>query len=108
MLTLLSGTTQIVVTEVAVAGPDSDVSRVASALSAVRMDALSKSRLDEYIASGLWQGKAGGYGIQDTAPIVTCVGGSVSNVIGLPMPETQRLLEEAGIRPANPPPSPRA
>jgi septum formation protein len=108
MLTLLSGTTQIVVTAVAVAGPDSDVIRVASALSAVRMDALSKSRLDEYIASGLWQGKAGGYGIQDTAPIVTCVGGSVSNVIGLPMPETQRLLEEAGIRPANPPTSPPA
>ena len=103
MLTLLSGTTQVVVTAVAVAGPDPEVIRVASALSAVRMRTMTGARLDEYVASNLWQGKAGGYGIQDRDPIVTCIGGSVSNVIGLPMPETQRLLAQVGVRTTAPP-----
>jgi septum formation protein len=105
MLTLLSGTTQIVVTAVAVAGPNPGVVRVDSAMSAVHMPRRQSQRFDDYIDSGLWQGKAGGYGIQDPDPIVTLVGGSLSNVIGLPMPETQRLLDQAGIRPT-PPPSP--
>ena len=99
MMTLLSGTTQVVVTAVAVAGPQAGVIRVESAMSVVRMAVLTPKRLDEYVASGLWQGKAGGYGIQDPEPIVTLVGGSLSNVIGLPMAEVKRLLEQAGVRP---------
>jgi septum formation protein len=100
MITLLSGTTHIVVTAIAVAGPDPDVVRVDSAMSAVRMPALTPKRLDDYIASRLWEGKAGGYGIQDPDPIVTLAGGELTNVIGLPMPQTVRLLTQAGIHPA--------
>jgi septum formation protein len=103
MLTLLSGTTQVVVTAVAVAGPQPGVIRIDAALSAVRMAILTPRRLDDYIASGLWHDKAGGYGIQDPDPIVTLAGGSLSNVIGLPMPEVRRLLEQAGIRPTTAP-----
>jgi septum formation protein len=103
MMTLLSGTTQVVVTAVAVAGPEAGLVRVNSVLSAVRMATLTPKRLDDYIASGLWQGKAGGYGIQDPESIVTLVGGSMSNVVGLPMSHVQLLLEQAGIRPNAPP-----
>ena len=99
MLTLLAGTTHIVVTAVAVAGPEPAVLRVDSAMSAVRMPARQPQRLDNYLASGLWQGKAGGYGIQDPDPIVTLSGGEITNVIGLPMPQTIRLLTHAGIHP---------
>jgi len=99
MLTLLAGTTHIVVTAVAVAGPEPAVLRVDSAMSAVRMPRPQSQRLVQYLASGLWQGKAGGYGIQDPDPIVTLAGGELTNVIGLPMPQTTRLLAHAGIHP---------
>jgi septum formation protein len=71
-------------------------------MSAVRMCVLSAAELEDYIASNRWQGKAGGYGIQDPDPIVTCLGGSVSNIVGLPMSQTRRLLEQAGITPRTP------
>lgn len=103
MIVLLAGTTHIVVTAVAVAGPDPDAVRVDAAMSAVHMPRSQSQRLDDYIASGLWQGKAGGYGIQDPNPIVMLTGGELSNVIGLPMPQVKRLLEQAGIRPGSPP-----
>jgi septum formation protein len=99
MIRLLSGTTHIVVTAVAVAGPDHKIVRVDAAMSAVRMPALTPRHLDAYLASGLWQGKAGGYGIQDPDPIVTLSGGEITNVIGLPMPQTIRLLTHTGIHP---------
>ena len=41
--------------------------------------------------------KAGAYGIQDPEPIVRCVWGDPTNVIGLPMARTKGLLAEAGI-----------
>ncbi len=60
--------------------------------------------LDQYIATGAWRGKAGGYGIQDAllAPHVE-LEGSWSNVVGLPLRATQRLLQDAGIPCQNPP-----
>ena len=100
MLQLLSGATHIVITGVAVRCPNRKIDLTDTALSAVRMSYLLPDEIEAYIASGLWKGKAGGYGIQDADPIVKCVGGSISNVIGLPMQETRRLLEKAGVRPA--------
>ena len=99
MLQLLSGATHIVITGVAVRCPGRKIDLTDTALSAVRMSYLAPEEIDAYIISGRWQGKAGGYGIQDADPIVKCVGGSISNVIGLPMQETRRLLEKAGVRP---------
>jgi septum formation protein len=99
MMRLLSFTTHIVITGVAVHCPDRKVELAGTALSAVRMRPLSNAEIDRYVASGLWKGKAGGYGIQDPDPLVTCVGGSLTNVIGLPMTLTKRLLTDAGILP---------
>lgn len=52
----------------------------------------------QYIEDGKWEGKAGGYGIQDPelAPHIT-IEGSWSNVVGLPLEATRELLEAAGI-----------
>ncbi|AQX24639.1 septum formation protein [Bartonella sp. 114] len=45
------------------------------------------------MASGEWQGKAGGYAIQGKAgAFVTNIIGSYSNVVGLPLAETMDLL----------------
>src|SRR5690606_2517130 len=58
--------------------------------SVVRVRPLTDAERNAYLDSGLWQGKAGAYGIQDDDPFVTVVSGSWSNVVGLPM---ERLAE---------------
>lgn len=99
MLALLSGTTHIVITGVALVRlePRYEVARVA--MSAVRMRGLSKKEIDDYVASGQWRGKAGGYGIQDHDPFVTRISGSHTNIVGLPMELTSEMLAELGIFP---------
>jgi septum formation protein len=47
-----------------------------------------------YLDSGLWRGKAGGYGIQDADPFVRVVRGSWSNVVGLPMERLEAILRD--------------
>lgn len=99
MIELLSGTTHVVITGVAVIHRARKFFRNARVMSAVRMRALTALELDSYVNSGDWQGKAGGYGIQDKDPFVERVGGDHSNIIGLPLGKTRQLLSSAGIEP---------
>jgi septum formation protein len=99
MLTLLSGTTHIVITGVFVMHLAANFSRGVKAMSAVRMRALTPAEIDAYVAGGAWKGKAGGYGIQDPDPFVIRQAGSHTNIVGLPMEATAKLLAEAGILP---------
>lgn len=57
---------------------------------------LTAKQIEEYIASGKWQGKAGGYGIQDeyADEFIDRIEGSYSNVMGMPMETTLEILEE--------------
>lgn len=64
----------------------------------VRFAVLGEARIDAYIDSGEWRGKAGAYGIQGRAAMfVEELHGSYSGVVGLPLFETTALLERAGI-----------
>lgn len=66
----------------------------------LRMKRLSAPEVDTYIATGEWQGKAGGYGIQGYADaFISRITGSYSNVVGLPLFETRNLLMSVGIAP---------
>lgn len=100
MLSLLSGTTHIVITGVTLMQKESEVQQTRSAMSAVRMRRMSREEIEGYIASNEWQGKAGGYGIQDNDPFVTRMAGSHSNVVGLPMEMVEKMLGEMKIVPA--------
>ena len=100
MLQLLAGTTHLVITGVAVVRIAENLAKTSRVISAVKMRALNDEEIDRYVASKQWEGKAGGYGIQDDDPFVTRMTGSHSNIVGLPMEETQWLLAEAGIHPA--------
>lgn len=63
----------------------------------VQMKRLSDRELNGYLASGEWQGKAGGYGIQGLAEaFIPWIQGSFSGVVGLPLSETATLLRAAG------------
>ena len=65
----------------------------------VRFKRLSPQDIDAYLASGEWRGKAGGYAIQGrAAEFVDWMSGSYSNVVGLPLYETARLLFGLGYR----------
>lgn len=98
MLSLLSGSTHMVVTGVAALRAPSFF-RSTRVISAVRMRQLTDGEIDQYVASNEWKGKAGGYGIQDDDPFVTRISGSFTNIVGLPLEETQELLAAAGIAP---------
>lgn len=59
---------------------------------------LSDAEVNWYLATGDWQGKAGGYGIQGPASaFVPWINGSFHAVMGLPLPETTALLTAAGF-----------
>ncbi len=65
--------------------------------SAVKMKRLSDIELNAYLASGEWQGKAGGYAIQGAAgAFIPWMSGSFTGIVGLPLAETAALLAAAG------------
>ena len=70
----------------------------------VEFRSLDPREIEAYVQSREWEGKAGGYAIQDrAAAFVTQVMGSVTNVIGLPLSEVLVALRELGALPNYPP-----
>lgn len=99
-LNRLSGRRHRVITAVALVLPEGTVrSRVVT--TTVSFKRLDADDMAHYLASGEWQGKAGGYAIQGlAAAFVRQINGSYSNVVGLPLFEVANLLRSAGIVPA--------
>lgn len=65
--------------------------------SRVQMKRLSTVELNGYLATGDWQGKAGGYSIQGPGgAFIPWISGSHSAIVGLPLVETAQLLTTAG------------
>ena len=62
------------------------------AVTRLRMDRLTDRQLDEYMAGGQWEGKAGAFGYQDRLGWVHVLEGSQSNVVGLPMELLAEML----------------
>ena len=60
------------------------------------MDPLAPEQLEDYLASGQWQGKAGAFGYQDRLDWVHVVEGSESNVVGLPLELLAEMLRLRG------------
>lgn len=96
-LTQLSGRRHTVIGGVCVIAPDGRRwTRIVE--TKVRFKQLSPPEIDGYLASDEWHGKAGGYAIQGKAALfVRFLGGSYSNVVGLPLQETAGMLQAAGI-----------
>ena len=94
-LRLMSGRRHKVITAVAVKRGDTLWER--DVVSTVRMKRLSDAELAAYLATGDWQGKAGGYGIQGPAgALIPWISGSFTGIVGLPLAETANLLRAAG------------
>ncbi|SMO66323.1 Maf family protein [Paracoccus laeviglucosivorans] len=96
-LRLLSGRRHRVLTSVALAHGGRLHERLVE--TTIRLRPLSPTEIEGYVASGEWQGKAGGYGIQGRAgAFVAWMQGSYSAVVGLPLAETATMLAHIGIR----------
>ncbi len=65
----------------------------------LKMDVLPDESMETYLASGLWQGKAGAFGYQDRPGWLRITRGSESNVIGLPMELLVAMLEGISFEP---------
>ncbi|MCR9127644.1 MAG: Maf family protein [Rhodobacteraceae bacterium] len=95
-LSALSGRRHRVITAVAVRRGDRLWQR--DVVSAVRMKRLSQPEMASYLATGDWEGKAGGYGIQGpAAAMIPWISGSFTGIVGLPLAETAGLLQAAGL-----------
>jgi septum formation protein len=95
-LALLSGRRHRVLGGVAVAAPDGRmIERLV--VTQVAFKRLEEAERAAYLASGEWQGKAGGYAIQGRAALfVRQIIGSYSNVVGLPLFEAAQMLRGLG------------
>ena len=93
MLTGLSGNTHQVMTAIAFADPHKMLSEVVT--TEVSFKPLSEQEISDYCATNEPFDKAGSYGIQGKAGrFVTNLNGSYFAVMGLPLFETEQLLEK--------------
>ncbi|WP_288486688.1 nucleoside triphosphate pyrophosphatase [uncultured Novosphingobium sp.] len=94
---LLSGRRHRVLSAIVLRSPDGSLhDRLSETV--VRFKALSAEEIEAYLASGEWEGKAGGYAIQGAAEgLIAWISGSHSGVVGLPLFETRALLRAAGF-----------
>lgn len=99
-LAQLSGRTHLVLSGLAVIGPDGGEARTGVSETLVTLRALAKEEIDAYVEVGEWRGRAGGYAIQGVgSALVESIEGDLSNVIGLPIPLLSELAPELGLRP---------
>ena len=98
MLRLLSGRWHQVYTGVCAVSPDGQVHSAVDATD-VRFAEMSEEAIRRYIATGEPADKAGAYAVQGVAGLwIEELRGSHTNVIGLPLAPTRRLLEACGLR----------
>jgi septum formation protein len=96
MLLALAGRTHEVLT--AVAARRNDDCEVALVRTVVRFRAVSGQEAAAYVGTGEGFDKTGAYAIQGLGAVfVTGIEGSYSNVVGLPLAETEALLAALGV-----------
>lgn len=96
MLRLLAGRTHWVITAVCLAGDSFE--DVRSETTAVHFSAVPEGEIQAYVASGEPMDKAGAYAIQGGAsPWISKIDGDYSNVVGLPLQLTCKMLREHGV-----------
>lgn len=95
MLNILSGNTHQVITGVSIIDKDNNKTLIGHEVTNVTFNKLTQDEIKEYIKSGDYKGKAGGYGIQNKGSIlINKIEGCYFNVVGLPINKVYRMLKE--------------
>ena len=94
-LTMLSGRNHRVYTSIYIRYGRSNQQRCIQ--TRVKFKKLTTLEISNYLDSGEWEGKAGGYAIQGKASaFIISIVGSYTNVVGLPLYETYTMLSGVG------------
>lgn len=106
MLERLSGSRHKVITGVCALRTVDERTVSAFERTFVTMRAITASEIEAYVASNEWEGKAGGYAIQETADrfVTRLEEGGFDNVVGLPVGLALDLLGRLGLARLAPPP----
>ncbi|MCE2652985.1 MAG: Maf family protein [Planctomycetaceae bacterium] len=104
IIRLLQGGSHQVVTGVALLDTVTGSRDVFVDKARVALGPLTAAQIDDYVASGQWQGKAGGYNLfeRQTAGWPITVQGDQTAVVGLPMQKLLPRLARYGLQPAGP------
>jgi len=98
ILAMLSGKAHEVLSSVAITVNPNEKPIQLVQVSEVQFSTLSPEQINSYIASGEPFGKAGAYGIQGLGgAFIPSIRGSYSGIMGLPIYETQLLLDRAQV-----------
>jgi septum formation protein len=103
ILRLLSGREHELWTGVCLWRRPGDVQTAWQEVSRVALRPLTEAEIDTYLATRTWRGCSGAYAVQEhDDPDVRVVTGSVSNVIGLPMETSLKVLKWLASQPPLP------
>jgi len=104
MLRRLANREHQVISGVAVVDARSGRTEATAVVTRVRMAGYGEADIDAYVATGEPLDKAGAYAIQGRgSALVAGYEGSFSNVVGLPLEETARMLADFGVPLSVPP-----
>ncbi|MSR69018.1 MAG: Maf-like protein [Phycisphaerales bacterium] len=100
MLTATMGRTQCVVTGVCLVDLRSGERTLLADAAHVQFGEMSKAQLDDHIAHGAWQGRAGGYNIEEVAKLGWPVSwtGDQTTITGLPISLLTPVLKKMLLR----------
>lgn len=99
MIRRLAGRTHLVTTAWTLAGPGGADLLSGSSTTAVTFRALTDREIDAYLELGESMDKAGAYGAQaHGVTLIDRIEGSLTTVIGLPVPQVLEALAAAGLR----------
>ena len=98
MLTRLRGRPHAVYSGVCVWDKASSRRSVRVDVSRLNMEPISDEKLEAYLDTDLWIGKAGSFGFQDGPDWIQLLEGSATNVVGLPMEVLAEMLAEFGVK----------
>ena len=96
MIRMLFSDTHEVITSVSFIAINNGIELLETESTLIYPNALTDKQIADYIATGAWKGKAGGYGIQDpeTDAFIDDYEGSYTNVMGMPMELVEEVLNE--------------
>jgi septum formation protein len=99
MIELLAGRSHRVYTGLALFDRSSRRMMTVLSASTVRFAAMDGAEIEDYLASGDWEGAAGAYRIQGRAALyIEGIEGSWSGIVGLPIRELYGILRDADFR----------
>ena len=95
MLRKLSGRRHEVISGICLKNPaEPGFEKLDAVTTVLFMEEISEKMLEDYLATGLWEGKAGAFGYQDGNDWLRVISGSETNIVGLPVERLREIMQK--------------